>query len=380
MAIRVSNKPVHILFAPIFWLLDNTGPKGEKPTPRNFRKCYERLAEKKEKPGGLEKRLFLEMLGGLGILGGGICWLYGYFKDSSLFKFLGGAISLGGLASGAVGIFKYFSLDFGNLFTMKKSKKKDSPGASGPAPSGGPEPSSEDEKSDKSGGPRTKKPSDSKKGSRAKGTALTVVPQDPEMPSPDEPAGGKNKDKNDKNEPDDPGLGEQLLRILKGSAKKTLKVLSGSKGTWGNAFVEAGMFIFTGPITFLAYEALKAFCGDDAQDKVFTEEEKKKNERARSEYYDSKFSQQDPHEGYNGYIKDLNKLIKTYNKEPLERVGKLGDLTEGSSDEDFKKAYKALAFKFHPDRNPGDEEAPKRFKAATEAYDFIIEYRNRKGG
>ena len=34
----------------------------------------------------------------------------------------------------------------------------------------------------------------------------------------------------------------------------------------------------------------------------------------------------------------------------------------------IKKAYRALAKKYHPDMNPGDKEAEKKFKEASEAY------------
>jgi molecular chaperone DnaJ len=39
-----------------------------------------------------------------------------------------------------------------------------------------------------------------------------------------------------------------------------------------------------------------------------------------------------------------------------------------ATSEALKKAYRALALKYHPDRNPGDKEAEDRFKAAAEAY------------
>jgi molecular chaperone DnaJ len=39
--------------------------------------------------------------------------------------------------------------------------------------------------------------------------------------------------------------------------------------------------------------------------------------------------------------------------------------------EDLKKAYRKLAMKFHPDRNPGNKEAEARFKELNEAYDVL---------
>ena len=43
-----------------------------------------------------------------------------------------------------------------------------------------------------------------------------------------------------------------------------------------------------------------------------------------------------------------------------------------SADQDaIKKAYRKLAVKYHPDRNPGDKEAEEKFREATEAYEVL---------
>src|SRR5246127_4676940 len=39
--------------------------------------------------------------------------------------------------------------------------------------------------------------------------------------------------------------------------------------------------------------------------------------------------------------------------------------------EQLKKAYRSLAMKYHPDRNPGDKTAEHRFKEVSEAYDVL---------
>lgn len=48
-----------------------------------------------------------------------------------------------------------------------------------------------------------------------------------------------------------------------------------------------------------------------------------------------------------------------------------------ASAEDLKKAYRRLAMKFHPDRNPDDKEAEARFKEAKEAYEILSDERKR---
>lgn len=41
---------------------------------------------------------------------------------------------------------------------------------------------------------------------------------------------------------------------------------------------------------------------------------------------------------------------------------------KSADDAAIKKAYRTLAKKYHPDMNPGDAEAEKKFKEASEAY------------
>jgi molecular chaperone DnaJ len=53
------------------------------------------------------------------------------------------------------------------------------------------------------------------------------------------------------------------------------------------------------------------------------------------------------------------------------------EVNRGASPEEIKRAFRQLAMKYHPDRNPGNVEAEARFKEASEAYEVLSDPQKR---
>lgn len=53
-------------------------------------------------------------------------------------------------------------------------------------------------------------------------------------------------------------------------------------------------------------------------------------------------------------------------------------VSRNATQDEIKKAYRQMALKYHPDRNPGDKEAEEKFKEAAEAYEVLSDPEKRQ--
>lgn len=53
-------------------------------------------------------------------------------------------------------------------------------------------------------------------------------------------------------------------------------------------------------------------------------------------------------------------------------------VSKNATADEIKKAYRKMAIKYHPDKNPGDKEAEEKFKEAAEAYDVLSDAEKRQ--
>src|SRR4029079_109152 len=73
---------------------------------------------------------------------------------------------------------------------------------------------------------------------------------------------------------------------------------------------------------------------------------------------------------------------------PLPRVSRIAYMSDdyyatlgvarGASQDEIQKAYRKLARKYHPDMNPDDKAAQKKFKEVQQAYDVLSDEKKRK--
>ena len=55
------------------------------------------------------------------------------------------------------------------------------------------------------------------------------------------------------------------------------------------------------------------------------------------------------------------------NKDLYKTLG----VSQSASPDEIKKAYRKLAMKYHPDKNPGDKTAEQKFRDIAEAYEIL---------
>src|SRR5437763_1709264 len=64
--------------------------------------------------------------------------------------------------------------------------------------------------------------------------------------------------------------------------------------------------------------------------------------------------------------------------DPMTDYYNILEISKNATAEEIKKAYRKNAVKYHPDKNPGDAEAEKKFKEISEAYEVLSDEKKRQ--
>ena len=78
--------------------------------------------------------------------------------------------------------------------------------------------------------------------------------------------------------------------------------------------------------------------------------------------------------GFSGPTLGKDRVMAESKRDYYEVLG----VAKNADDAAIKKAYRVLAKKYHPDSNPGDTEAEKKFKEASEAYSVLSDPEKRR--